>query len=301
MIGIGVRLHVAQGLACDPVDQLVARSARLCGRDVQLGGDARGVHRAQQVAERDLEPGRREVRRDGSRRAACADRARPGAAARSSPAARWTPRDRRGVRADSASGASPKATPARSWTTPSWRSAAIRRRSWVDASTALSSRSSRSRCPLCRRRAIDHASGTWKSSSTSRPATSGGCECAQQPLAARADRAEALVDLEQHRRPVGCADRRVRLEQLSGRPFELVLRPAEIAQLGLRAAGPQQLPFVLAQREAPPDQRGLVRVQDRPVLGPHLHAHDRSRQHLTEDHVVQARQGGPIAVAARRR
>ena len=39
--------------------------------------------------------------------------------------------------ASSASGARPNATPARSCTTPSCRSAAIRRRSWADASTAL--------------------------------------------------------------------------------------------------------------------------------------------------------------------
>ena len=57
--------------------------------------------------------------------------------------------------ASAVSGARPKATPARSCTTPSCRSAAIRWRSRVDASTALASSASRSRCPRCRRRAID--------------------------------------------------------------------------------------------------------------------------------------------------
>ena len=78
--------------------------------------------RAQQVAERGLQPGRLQARRvdlDEQRaqvpHALAQGRCAPLQHARLA-------RRRRGARASSASGASPKATPARSWTTPSCRS-----------------------------------------------------------------------------------------------------------------------------------------------------------------------------------
>src|SRR4051812_10765226 len=87
--------------------------------------------------------------------------------------------------APSASGLSPNATPARSCTGPSCRSDAIRRRSWLEASIALASSRSRSRWPRCSRRAIDHASGIWKTSRTIRPPISGGAR-ARRSRSARA-------------------------------------------------------------------------------------------------------------------
>ena len=58
----GVRLDVAQRLARDAVDERVAR-LRAGGVDLQAGGDPRRLERAEQIAERRLQAGRREVRR----------------------------------------------------------------------------------------------------------------------------------------------------------------------------------------------------------------------------------------------
>ena len=111
-------------------------------------------------AARRLRPGRDEVLRRPRRDRRCAGRAgrsrRAGSAASAcSPAASGRrPRARptrrpalRAARVDSAI-----EDPARSWTTPSCRSRAIRRRSASEARTAASSRRSRSRAPRDRRR-----------------------------------------------------------------------------------------------------------------------------------------------------
>ena len=58
----------------------------------------------------------------------------------------------------------------------------------------------------------------------------------EQAPRARRDRAEALVDLEQHRRARRRPDPRVRLDQLALPAVERVLGPAEVAHLHLRAA-----------------------------------------------------------------
>ncbi len=120
-------------------------------------------------------------------------------------------------------------------------------------------------------------------------------EGAQQPRAVGADRAEALVDLEQHLRPVWRADRRVRLQQLALRSLVPVLGLAEVAQLGLGAALAEQLLLLVAELELSADQLGDVGVEHSAVLGPQLHAHDRSGQHLAEHEVVESSQRRSVA------
>ena len=107
-------------------------------------------------------------------------------------------------------------------------------------------------------------------------------ERAQQPFGARGDRAEALVDLEEHLGPVRRADRRVGLQQLALLAFVAVLGLGEVELL-------------LAEPVALPDQRRLVGVQDAPVLGPDLHAHDRRAQDLARDGVVEGGERAPVA------
>jgi hypothetical protein len=177
-------------------------------------------------------------------------------------------------------GASPNATPARSWTTPSCRSAAIRRRSFSEASIARASSRSRSVWPRCSERELDQQEDSHRGQQRRR-------ERAQEPRRARADRAEALVGLEQHRRAVGRADRRVRLQQLALLALVAVLGLAEVAQLRVGAAGLEQLRLFGSQREALPDQPRLVGVEDRPVRAPQLHAHDRLAEDLALDEIVE--------------
>ena len=167
-----VRLHVAQRLARHAVDQRVVRRRRRRGvvdvaASVATPAAASGLSRSLSAAS---QPGATRGSADGSRRAGCAGRGRPGAAApvasrsaarlgvvaaplgRRRRAARGRRRRRRG---------------------PAPRRRAGRRRCAgapaSDASTAFSSSASRSRWPRCSRRASDHASGTWNSSRTSRP------------------------------------------------------------------------------------------------------------------------------------
>ena len=113
---------------------------------------------------------------------------------------------------------------------------------------------------------------------------------AEDPARGRVDRAEALVDLEQHLGAVGRADDGVRLQQLVLLALEAVLGLAQVAELGVRAARLEQLGLLLAQREALADEPRLVGVEDRAVLRPDLHAHDRLAQDLALDDVVDPRE-----------
>ena len=135
-----------------------------------------------------------------------------------------------------------------------------------EASIARASSRSRSSWPRCSRRASAYASGTWNSRSTSSAAEQRRRERAQEPRGARAHRAEALVGLEQHRRAVGRADRRVRLQQLALLALVAVLGLGQVAELGVGAAGREQLRLLVAEREALPDQPRLVGVEDRPSV-----------------------------------
>ena len=195
-----VRLHVADRLARDAVDERVVRSAppgasSTCERRSSTPAASSGLSRSLsatsqarrlEVRRMDLDQQRAQVAHALAQRA---DRVAQDAA---------PPPGRRGGR--------PRRRAARARTRrrrgPARRRRGGRRRSGrrscADASTALASSSSRSRWPRCSRRAIDQASGTWKSSSTSSPPSSGGASAPQQPLAARVHRAEPLVDLEQH-------------------------------------------------------------------------------------------------------
>ena len=201
-VGLRVLGHVAQRLARHPVDELVVavgraarRRAAPCARRRRRSGLSRSPSAASSPA----------VARFGgwistssvrSSRTPWRSRA---VAARSVWA--WSASPRRS--ASSASGARPKATPARSCTTPSWRSAAMRRRSWADASTALCQQLLALAVAALqppRQRPGQRAPGT--AGGPASPARSGGASARSRPLPARADRAEALVDLEQHRRAV---------------------------------------------------------------------------------------------------
>ncbi len=70
---------------------------------------------------------------------------------------------------------------------------------------------------------------------------------------------EALVDLEQHLGAVRRADRRVRLQQLALLALVAVLGLGQVAELGVGAAGLEQLRLLLAEREPLADQRAARR------------------------------------------
>ena len=229
---------VAQRLARDAVDERVAARA---GADASSTCSSVSMpsapQRAEQVAA--ARPRARSTRGSagGSRRAACAGRARPGAAveavALSSRASRSSPRRS----ALSASGASPKATPARSWTTPSCRSEAIRRRSWLGGLDRVRRAGPRGRGG----RAAGAGPSTRRAGPGRAAARAGRRSAAARARAAAGvalalHRARTLVDLEEHRRAVRRADRRVRLEQLALLALVPVLGLGEVAELGLGAA-----------------------------------------------------------------
>ncbi len=117
----------------------------------------------------------------------------------------------------------------------------------------------------------------------------------EQTPRARRDRAEALVDLEQHRRPRRRPDPRVRLDQLALTTVERVLGAAEVAHLHLRPALAQEPPLAGVERVAAADLGRVVRVEDAPVRRPDLHPHDRVAQHARDDDVVHGSQRGRLA------
>ena len=284
---LAVSLRVADGLTSDAVDERVVLAARQCRLvDRQLRRDARGRQRAEEVAQRHLQTGRLEVRRvdldeqgpqvadpltERGRGILQRSRLRVVAAAFSILGQRRKPeRDPCEILHDAVVQVGGDA-------------AALLGRGLHRAhqqSLALPVRTLQPSCHRPRERKLEqdqheHAGEQRRG------------QGAKQPLGARAHRAEALVDLEQHLRAVRCADRRVRLEQLAVRTLVAVLRPAEIAELGLGFAGLEQPPLVRAKREPLTDERGLVGVQDRSVLRPQFHAHERSGDDLAQDEVIQ--------------
>ena len=115
--------------------------------------------------------------------------------------------------------------PARSWTGPSWRSAAIRRRSSADASTARTSSASRSSCVRCSRRPSRQASGTWTSHSRTRLASRRAANGSQirRPVASTALRRWYVS--KSSGVPSGGADRQVDLVEVALALLEPVLGP----------------------------------------------------------------------------
>ena len=139
-----VALDVAQRLRRGAIDESLVLVAQVdAGLDGEACVEPARPERREQIGERGLEPGGAEVGRmdlDEERPQRAHGVARPGGRVlqrRSEARASSRP---------SAAALSEYEIPARSWTTPSWRSAAIRRRSSADASTARTSSISRSSC-----------------------------------------------------------------------------------------------------------------------------------------------------------
>ena len=113
----------------------------------------------------------------------------------------------------------------------------------------------------------------------------------QQPARIGRDRAEALVDLEQHRGARRGPDAGIRLDQPPLLAVERVLGTVQVADLHLRAAVPQQPMLVLAQRVTAADLRGIVGVEHPAGGGPDLHADDRVAENSTDHRVVNRPHG----------
>ena len=204
-------------------------------------------------------------------------------------------RRRRGASASSASGASPNATPARSCTTPSCRSAAIRRRSWLDASIARPEQPLALAVPALEPPGQRPRERHLEEQQDEQPAEQRRGERAQEPVALALTDAEALVDLEQHRGAVRRADHRVGLEQLALLALEAVLRLGEVGELGLRPAVAEQRQLLVAEPEVPPDQRAArpSRGSSRPAT---TSSRARSsRRDLAEHEVVEPGERGRLA------
>ena len=177
-----------------------------------------------------------------------------------------------------------------SCTGPSWRYEATRRRSRDDAAIAFPSSASRSSCPRWSLRVSDQTSGTWISTISPIAPRIRWSERREQTTRTRRDRAEALVDLEQHRRPRRRPDPRVRLDQPALTAVESVLGTAKVAHLHLRPTLTQETPLAGIERVAAADLGRVVRVEDAPVRRPDLHAHDRGAQHARDDDIVHGSQ-----------
>ena len=193
--------------------------------DRELGLEAAGPQRREEVVERGLEPARAQVRRvdlDEQRAEPPHGVTRPrggGSASRAS-----------GEASVSAAALSEYEIPARSWTGPSWRSAAIRRRSSADASTARRSNASRSSCvrwssaeaPGERHLDEPEQDEAARGAAPRTGARSSGRWRRRRFAAGRSRRAG---------RPVRRADREVDLVEVAQATLEPVLRPGEVAQL----------------------------------------------------------------------
>ncbi len=88
------------------------------------------------------------------------------------------------------------------------------------------------------------------------------------------DAGSQLVRLEQQRRSVRRADRRVHLQEFAVLPLEPVLRSTQIGHLGGDAAMIQHLEVLGTERVGVPDQTRVIGIHDRAVAGPDLHADD---------------------------
>ena len=136
---------------------------------------------------------------------------------------------------------------------------------------ALAARRPRSRWRAAPRARAARAAGGGPATRRAGPGTA-AARAARRAAAARARAAaarplaltdaEPLVDLEQQRRAVRRADRRVGLQQLALRALVAVLGLGQVAELGVGAAGLEQLLLLRAERVARADQLRLVGVED---------------------------------------
>src|SRR5262245_42968606 len=113
------------------------------------------------------------------------------------------------------------------------------------------------------------------------------CEREPEVTAARGDRAEALVGLEQKRPAVRTANRQVHLEQLPEVALEAILGPREVAHLRDGLPGGYGALLVAAEWIARADQPVLVGVDDTTRLIPDLHAHNAVAKHPATDDAVE--------------
>src|SRR5215218_282878 len=130
----------------------------------------------------------------------------------------------------------------------------MRRRSVCDASSARSSSASRSRRPWSSRRTSERASGRLTSCSRSRPPSSAGAKARPSRRALADTESTRWLGLEEQPPAAGPVDAQVNLEQLGRVALEEVLRPRQVADLGLRAAVAQNGPLGRAERKALADE-----------------------------------------------
>ena len=130
-------------------------------------------------------------------------------------------------------------------------------------------------------------------------ADQGGREDQPQPPAAGRHRAEAVVGLEEQRRPLGAADPQVDLEQLLLAPLVAVLGLGEVRDLRVDGLVLERLALLGADLEALPDQAVLVGVDDATVGPPQLHADHRPPEDAAVDHDVHA--ADRVGIAAQQR
>ena len=191
------------------------------------------------------------------------------------------------------------AVPARRWTTPSCRSAAMRRRSRSVDSTALTSSRPRSTCPRRSCRASNHVNGPRAShSSSTAPVTMGAIDTqTRRPPAAKP--VKRVYDSTSTRCPAGVSTAtstsrsfpRPRSEACSGDSDLLDARLcAQLLQRG-QIAGVERVPLA--------DQLRQVGVDDPPVGIPDLQADDVLVEHPFPYDTVQCGEGGGVAVDCR--
>ena len=107
-----------------------------------------------------------------------------------------------------------------------------------------------------------------------------------------------LIGLEQQRRAVTFrvgVDPRVHLEELTEIALEAVLRLAQVRDVGHHTAMVDHVELVLAEVVGGADQLGLIRIDDRAVARPDLHAHDRVHLHRAEHHGGHGAEGLRVA------
>ena len=113
-----------------------------------------------------------------------------------------------------------------------------------------------------------------------------GRELGPQLAADRGDTAVAEVGLVQHRLARRGVQLLIDLEQLR-LGLELVLVGPEIAHLGVRLAGLEDLELVGLEFELLSDEARLVGVEDHTVLRPQLHPHQRASEHRVAHRPVE--------------
>ncbi len=183
---------------------------------------------------------------------------------------------------------------ASSWTGPSCRLAAIRRRSSALASTARWSSSMC--CSSARRRRLHQRphEGRHDDDEEQEAARGDPGEAAPQLGGALADRVVGRVQLEQGGLLVRGPDRAVDLERTFA-VLEGVLGGVQVGHVGHGLLPVEGTTLLLAQREGAPDELALVGVEHPAVGAPHLDPHDLAgTEQLVVHHLVERRDGGRV-------